>query len=487
MTIAQLLQYTAERPDDLALIDNGREVRYAAFTRDLWKFARAVQKFGLLPGQSVAIGVDDSYTHWLMLLAFESLGVTTASFHAREGQTGHALLGAVDLVLAEPHYPPGGWATRLVTRDWLNAVQAAPDEGPVAGPAPRPTDALRIVRTSGTTGEPKRYLLRRSLLDAKMNNMRFLYPGDVVGSRRLTPLPWSIGGTYMSATLALRQGAVLVIERQLDMAELPALVRRYGVARLTLLPVQMKQVLERLPDDWTMPPDLEINSIGAAVPEKLRAAVTARFAPRLNEIYASNEAGVVAVIREAGSEGFGLILPNVEVEIVDEADLPVPDGSLGQIRIRSSSVFEGYLDDRTLTRRMLRDGWFYPGDIGVRQGPLLQMIGRVDDQVNLGGSKYALNKLETAVQTAGGASVKEVGMVVVPGQAGLPKLVVGVVMEGEADRAALDRMVGALQLIVPADLNFVRLPAIPRNEAGKIDRARLAEAAAAARRGEGIS
>ena len=487
MTIDHLLNHTAERPDDLALINNGREVRYAEFIRDLWKFVRAVEKFGLLPGQSVAIGVDDFYTHWLLVLAFERLGVTTASFHVREGSACHPLLGVVDLVLAEPHYPPGGWATRLVTEDWLNAVRAVPDEGPVAGPAPQPTDALRIVRTSGTTGEPKRYLMRRALLDAKIRNMAFLYPGNVAGSRRLTPLPWSIGGTYMSATLALRQGAVLVVVRQPEMADVPALVRRYGIARLTLLPVQMKQLLERLPDDWTMPPDLEINSIGASVPEMLRAAVTARFAPRVNEIYASNEAGVVAVIREAGSDGFGVMFPGVEVEIVDEADLPVPDGSLGQIRIRSPGVFEGYLDDRTLTRRMLRDGWFYPGDIGVRQGPLLQMIGRVDDQVNLGGSKYALNRLEAAVQAAGGASVKEVGMAVVPGQAELPKLVVGVVMEGEGDRAALDRMVGTLQLIVPSDLHFVRLPAIPRNEAGKIDRARLADAAAAARRGEAIS
>jgi hypothetical protein len=41
-------------------------------------------------------------------------------------------------------------------------------------------------------------------------------------------------------------------------------------------------------------------------------------------------------------------------------------GQVWRATIRGPTVFAGYLDDATLTRQMLRDGWFYPG--GARPG-----------------------------------------------------------------------------------------------------------------------
>ena len=36
--------------------------------------------------------------------------------------------------------------------------------------------------------------------------------------------------------------------------------------------------------------------------------------------------------------------------------------------------------------RMFRDGWFYPGDIGLMLGPRsLKLLGRADDLINIGG------------------------------------------------------------------------------------------------------
>ncbi|MEI9987289.1 MAG: hypothetical protein WDN69_31535 [Aliidongia sp.] len=86
MNVGYLLYHSIERPRDLFLVDGEREVRFDEAVRDLRKFVGAVREFGLARGNSVAIGCDDFYTHLLLILAFEHLGITTASFHDKEGR-----------------------------------------------------------------------------------------------------------------------------------------------------------------------------------------------------------------------------------------------------------------------------------------------------------------------------------------------------------------------------------------------------------------
>jgi 2,3-dihydroxybenzoate-AMP ligase len=483
VTIEYLRFHALERPQALILVDGDREIRYAEFVADLWKFTRAVQEFGLKRGSSVAIGCDDFYMHWLLVLAFEHLGIVTASFHSREGRHCQALLGSVDLVLAEPHYPPGGWNIRAITPAWIERVRSRPEEAPPPAVLRHPDDVLRIVRTSGTTGEPKRFHLTHRMSEARLAQMIWLYRDLPAGGGSLVTLPWSIGGTYRSAMLAIRSGFVLIVGNNIGTAQLPALIRRRGVASLTLLPVQLKQVLDHLPPDWVKPEHMEITCFGAPVPDELRHAALQSLAHRVVDIYGSNELGTISVTRTVGSGGFGTICPDLEVEIVDEADRPVPDGVAGQIRVRNDGGFRGYFDDQTLTRRMLRDNWFYPGDMGVRDGRRLQVIGRTDDQINLGGVKYPLTKIEAAVLKSGGPGVKDVGAVAIADAAGVDEIHVALVTDGSDDRAVLDRVIARLQRIIAGAIHLTRLPQIPRNEMGKIDRALLKAAILALRPG----
>ncbi len=39
---------------------------------------------------------------------------------------------------------------------------------------------------------------------------------------------------------------------------------------------------------------------------------------------------------------------------------------MGRIRLKAAGMSdEGYIDDPETTARLFRDGWFYPGDVGV--------------------------------------------------------------------------------------------------------------------------
>ena len=473
MNYTYLAFHAEERPQGLAFADGTRAVTYAEQLRDVHKFIRAAAALGLAPGNSVAIGCDDFYAHWLLIQAFEYLGIASASFHAQEGSSVRALLGVVDLVLAEPHYPTGGWKTRAITPHWLHSIHELPDGVPPPPAQWQPDQPVRIVRTSGTTGEAKRFHMGYAGSEARLQQLSWLYREHPTGSGSLSTLSFAIGSTYHFASLALRGGRVVVAASRVAMPELPDRIRRDRLCSLTLLPVQIKELLDHLPPDWVKPERLEITAFGAPVPDELRHAALERLADRIVEIYGSNEIGTIAVTLRPGTGGFGTLMPNVAVEIVDEAGEKLPDGEAGEIRIRGVGRFAGYVDDPSLTRRMLRDGWFYPGDLGIMQGRTLQITGRTGDQVNLGGVKYGLAKIEGAAQRSGGAGLKDVGAVPIANAAGLDEIHIALVTDGSDDRGVLERVGGALRPMLAGDINFIRLPAIPRNDAGKIDRAKL--------------
>jgi 2,3-dihydroxybenzoate-AMP ligase len=481
VTVEYLRYYAVERPDAIALIADGRTITYGDFGRDLWKFVRALQGFGLKRGSAVAIGCDNFYVHWLLILACEHLGLATASFQTKEGRAAQPLLGSVDLVLAEPHYQPGGWNTQAITPDWVDAIFAGPDDGPLPETPRLPQDIIRINRTSGTTGDPKRVHQQRALVEARQACVIWLYRETPAGGSVLLNLPLSLSGTILIANWSVRVGYTLVHHKVESMAELLPLIGRYKVARMSLLPIQLEQLLDVLPDGWVKPERLEIVGFGAPVPEPLRLRALDRLATVVTEIYGSNEGGVVSAVRRPGMGGFGTILPGAEIEIVDEADRVLPDGTPGLIRYRGDTVFSGYVDDATLTKRMLRNGWFYPGDIGVRRGSLLQVTGRVDDQANIGGIKYPLTRIEEVARRSGGAGLKDAGAATIANAAGVAEIHVALVTDGTDDRALLERVIAALQPVINGNLHFIRLGLIPRNEMGKIDRTLLRQAIVAAR------
>ena len=477
MTLEYLQSHAAERPDVLAFADGTREVSFAAMLQDFAKVAAAVRLLRLAPGQSVAIGCDDPYTHWLLVLAFEHLGIASASFQRNEGAACRTLLGSVDLVLAEPDYPQGGWRTFTLGADWLATIQVWSERDPPPAAEWRPEQAHRIVRTSGTTGTQKRLNLSHSVWRTRLDQMIWLHREIPAGAGLLVPLPISLGVTQRFATLALASGFTFVAAAKPGIKAVPELIQRYRVASLMLLPIQLKQLLDGLPPDWTKPEQLELSTAGAPLPLALRTAALDRLAWRIANLYGSNETGMVSFDCSSEPEDEpGIIAPGVELRILDEQGRDLPEGEPGRICVRGAGVFQGYADDPSLTRRVLRDGWFTCGDFGIRTGSRLLLVGRSDDQANLGGVKHALAKIEALIQQSGGAGLIDVGVAAIANAAGLDEIHAALVTDGQDDRALLDRIAPALRALVAGDINFIRLNAIPRNEMGKIDRARLKQA-----------
>ncbi|UEM24882.1 amino acid adenylation domain-containing protein (plasmid) [Skermanella mucosa] len=190
-----------------------------------------------------------------------------------------------------------------------------------------------------------------------------------------------------------------------------------------------------------------------------------------------------------GSE-IGRPLADLQVHLLDHWLEPVPVGVVGEIYVGGGGVARGYRNRPDLTaERFLPDPFGPPGSRLYRSGDLarrladgsLEYLGRADQQVKVRGFRIEPGEIEAALVRRPG--VREALVLAQPGPGGDPRLVAYVAAEdGRGDvaawRAALAETLP--DYMVPAA--FVVLERFPLTHHGKIDRAALPMADAAAGR-----
>ena len=60
----------------------------------------------------------------------------------------------------------------------------------------------------------------------------------------------------------------------------------------------------------------------------------------------------------------GYVLPDAQVQIVDQSDNELTPGTEGIVRVRTDQQASGYYGDPVASAAAFRDGWFYSGDYG---------------------------------------------------------------------------------------------------------------------------
>jgi acyl-coenzyme A synthetase/AMP-(fatty) acid ligase len=218
-----------------------------------------------------------------------------------------------------------------------------------------------------------------------------------------------------------------------------------------------------------------IMSAGSVMPDfiveqLLRCFTNARFV----STYASSEAGSVALRDGIGSaDGFaGTLLDDVEVLILDDAGLPIPEGDTGNIAIKRAFQPLEYLNDPVTTARTFRDGYFFPGDTGHLVGRDLFLAGRSSEIINAAGVKADPARIESVVFAFDGITDAAVFPLETP--QGLTKIAVVFVADAELDVTAMLAFLRD-QLGESSPSHVARVPRITRNHMGKVNRAELAQ------------
>jgi acetyl-CoA synthetase len=97
----------------------------------------------------------------------------------------------------------------------------------------------------------------------------------------------------------------------------------------------------------------------------------------------------------------GKLLPGVEVAILDDDFRAVPSGELGQFAIstKDPGLFLGYYKDPERTQAVVRNGWYFTGDLAYQDTEgYFYIAGRRDDCFKSRGIFISPTEIENALQ-----------------------------------------------------------------------------------------
>lgn len=95
--------------------------------------------------------------------------------------------------------------------------------------------------------------------------------------------------------------------------------------------------------------------------------------------------------------GVGRGHPALRVLVLDPDGLPLPDGHVGEVALRTPSAMDGYLGDPDATSTALVDGLLRTGDLGYLRDGELFWTGRVKERITVRGRKLDPSDFEAAL------------------------------------------------------------------------------------------
>jgi len=223
---------------------------------------------------------------------------------------------------------------------------------------------------------------------------------------------------------------------------------------------------------------VDIRVGGSSTPYPVRQRLEERVSRHLYVRYGSTETGTISLCgpgQHDADESVGCVVDGLELEIVDDAGLPMPLGTLGNIRIRGTGIADGYFGGADQTAGRFRDGWFWPGDIGLlRSDGFLVLRGRADEMMILNGVNVFPAELERVLEEHPGVRRAAVGALKSAVHGDIPVAVVE--LDGVRPVSQMELMKyarGRLGLRAPRRIVFV--DALPRNSQGKLVRREVAK------------
>lgn len=285
----------------------------------------------------------------------------------------------------------------------------------VSTPPPAPDDLAAILYTSGTTGRPKGAMLsHRNWLAMIRNSMVELPPitqADVV----LHVGPYSHLSGYLAYTYFAR-GASHIVWPSFEPPETLALIERYRVTTLPLVPTMLNMLVEEFEGTSTKPDLSSLVTIlyaGSSISPARLARAREAFGDVLVQFYGLSEIPMPLtalstvdhlLALQADDHGrlgsAGRPSPFVELEIRDEVGKEVGRGTVGEIAVRGESVMAGYWNMPEETAEMVKpDGWAHTGDLGrIDDEGYLEIVDRKKDMIITGGFNVYPREVEDVIQ-----------------------------------------------------------------------------------------
>lgn len=266
--------------------------------------------------------------------------------------------------------------------------------------APHVNDPAFIRFTSGTTGKSKGVIVSNQSAMARVesaNKVLNLGVGDTV--------VWVLPMAYhfiVSILLYVRFGAAIAIAKDFLSQNIIDITNKHQGTLLYASPMQIR-LLANSPGSAIMPSLKMVISTSAAISLDICTAFKKRFGIDVSQAYGIIEIGLPMINYVKSSENpeaVGFALPDYEVEILDDNNKPLPNGTIGHLAIKGPGMFDAYLSPPTLRDEVLKNGYFLTADFASKStAGLVKIEGRLKSMINVSGNKVFPEEVEGILET----------------------------------------------------------------------------------------
>jgi crotonobetaine/carnitine-CoA ligase len=445
-TLGGLLHVQARRFGDRAFVHfGGRDLTYAELDRLATATANGLRSLGVGHGDRVCLALPNGVDFLVAWFGLTRLGAVEVPLNLdfKSPQVRYVLddAGAVVLItdsdfLSAHQSVIENTSIRAVVlidttdryvgmaRAGITALAAMLAHPPSDEPLPdvAPSDPMAIIYTSGTTGDPKGVLL--------CHEQELTLADNVAASIDLNendcfynffPMHHNTGQGIITCSVLATGGRMLLTDR-FSRSRFWADVKQHGCTTF----YGMGAIIEILNRDAGGSRAAAGHTLrvgwGIAIGTEQARRFRDRFGIEFVTGYGSTEVNMVAISSlgawPAGAAG--KIVDDFEVAIVDETDVPVAAGEVGEIVVRPRRPFVtglGYWRKPAETVQAWRNMWVHTGDAGRLDGDgYLYFVDRIKDVIRHRGNNISSAEVENVILEL--AEVDEVAVVPAPSDLG---------------------------------------------------------------------
>ncbi|MGD9505171.1 MAG: long-chain-fatty-acid--CoA ligase [Syntrophobacteraceae bacterium] len=412
-------------PDREALIFNGKVYTFGELNERSNRLANSMLGLGVEQGDRVGVLMYNSNEFLEIYFAASKIGAVLVPLNIRlsapemdfileDCGVSHFFLGSGFEAKALEMETPGRMRNNVSTGpsavpgalDYETLVHNGAPEGPSA--VIGEDDLNVIMYTSGTTGHPKGAMLtHRGMYSAGVDmviGLSYTYP-----DRCLILGPFFHSGAITPFLGHVVRGICSVIMERFEPSRALQLIEKYNVKLMLGVTTIMKMMLQA-PNIDSCRLDCWKYAIlpGSPLPYELIKEAHERIGVLCQNLWGLTEMcgpGALMNIEDAfrKPESAGKPYFNVDIRIIDAEGADLPRGAPGEIIVRAPHVMQGYWNRPDDTRKTIRDGWLYTGDIGkFDEEGYLYVIDRAKDMLISGGENVYPAEIERVIRALPG-------------------------------------------------------------------------------------
>jgi acyl-CoA synthetase (AMP-forming)/AMP-acid ligase II len=278
-------------------------------------------------------------------------------------------------------------------------------------------DPFLLVFTSGTTGRPKGVVITHNNLYS--NTAAVLVTLDFREDERylaVTPL-FHISGLVLTTLCAYRGGAIITMP-EFHPVKIWDVIEQEKITSFMSVPPMLIVMLQA--PDWRNKKLASLRNVfcgGTFVPPDLLRLYNS-LGIGTSTVYGCTEAsGALSFFyHKMGIDKchtVGKPLPFCELKILDPiSGQEVAPGNVGEVVARAPYITPGYWQNEEETKKVLRDGWLYTGDLGkLDEDGFLVLVDRLKDLIVCNGENVYPAEVEAILQNIEGvAEVAVIGI-----------------------------------------------------------------------------